>query len=69
MCLSGWNEKERQQYRKDTEPFIPCAVYFDQRLGTAHSKRWSKRPFSAFFVQKIDSASCLRTNQVVSRVP
>ena len=26
--------------------------YFDQRLGAAHSKRWSKESFSAFFVLK-----------------
>ena len=25
-------------------------VYFDQRLGAAHSKRWSKKSFSAFLV-------------------
>ena len=27
-------------------------VYFDQRLGDAHPKRWSKKSFSAFFVLK-----------------
>ena len=27
-------------------------VYFDQRLGAAHSKRWSKSSFSAFWLQK-----------------
>ena len=26
-------------------------VYFDQRLGAAHSKRWSKSSFSAFLQQ------------------
>ena len=25
-------------------------VYFDQRLGAAHPKGWSKESFSAFFV-------------------
>ena len=29
-----------------------CVVYFDQRLGAAHSKRWSKSSFSAFLLQK-----------------
>ena len=27
-------------------------VYFDQHLGAAHSKRWSKSSFSAFLLQK-----------------
>ena len=27
-------------------------VYFDQRLGAAHPKRWSKSSFSAFYVLK-----------------
>ena len=27
-------------------------VYFDQRLGAAHAKRWSKWSFSAFLLQK-----------------
>ena len=27
-------------------------VYFDQRLGAAHSKRWLKKSFSVFFMQK-----------------
>ena len=27
-------------------------VYFDQRLGTAHSKHWLKCGFSTFFVHK-----------------
>ena len=26
-------------------------VYFDQRLGAAHSKRWSKQSFTAFLLQ------------------
>ena len=30
----------------------PSVVYFDQRLGAAHSKRWSKSSFSAFLLQK-----------------
>ena len=27
-------------------------VYFDQRLGAAHSKRWSKSTFSVYLLQK-----------------
>ena len=27
-------------------------VYFDQRLGAGHAKRWSKQSFSAFLLQK-----------------
>ena len=37
--------KKRKSYRA-------IAVYFDQRLGAAHSKRWSKKSFLAFLLQK-----------------
>ena len=30
----------------------PTVVYFDQRLGAGHSKRWSISTFSAFLLQK-----------------
>ena len=29
-----------------------CVVYFDQRLGAAHTKRWLKKSFSAYLMQK-----------------
>ena len=28
---------------------MPDVVYFNQHLGVAHSKQWSKSPFSVFF--------------------
>ena len=32
--------------------FCPYVVYFDQRLGAAYPKRWSKSSFSAFLALK-----------------
>ena len=31
-----------------------CVVYFDQRMGAVHPKRWSKKSFLAFFVVKAE---------------
>ena len=38
-------------------------VYFDQHLGAAHSKRWSKKSFSAFFVLK-----SLKKQEICSKI-
>ena len=51
MC---WDTPKKMCFEKSyTFRALPLSVaYFDQRLGVAHSKRWSKSLFLTFFVIK-----------------
>ena len=42
---------------------LPPVVYFDQLLGAAHSKRWSKYAFSTFFSLKAEKRKIERNLQ------
>ena len=42
---------------------MPCVVCFDQRLGAAHSKRWSKYAFLMFSRQKVKKMKKARNLQ------
>ena len=50
-----WDTPKKMCFEKSyTFRALPLSVaYFDQRLGVAHSKRWSKSLFLTFFVLKI----------------
>ena len=53
LCV-GTPQKEMCFEKSYTFRAHPVSVaYFDQRLGVAHSKRWSKSLFLTFFVLKI----------------
>ena len=50
FCHGSWTTVSAQCAKLHMNK--PNIVYFDQRLGAAHSKRWSKKSFSAFFLHK-----------------
>ena len=45
-------QRMKMEMRMEKGKIIPNVIYFDQRLGAAHSKCWLKYAFLAFFMPK-----------------